>query len=426
MHMRSLELRGFTPENASCYGSLSVVRFAVPPLLALLILASVSPSPAAVEGAYDVEEDRPLTLRGLADTRVVQGGRAPAWTDRGPGKTRFGGDEDFDRRTRVVLAQLALELGGVLPWGIVPRAQLDVESGADVEWRPLLVEAHLRREWGRYERGAGVQVGLMTPPFSLEHAGPAWTPAYTLTPSALGSWVWEELRTTGGELEAWRRLPGGWRADVVGGAGFGADEAGTLLAERGWVLSDYLGGVNATLPLPAAGKSTAVFSERDGRPALYLWATVTDPTQHAALHFGYFDNLGAVGEDGVWATRFGTVGAVLHPLPHVDVLVQWLEGGTRTRQNDWESRFRAFYPLVSLHWRGHRLSARYDLFEVHDRDGPPDSQERGDAGTFAYLFEFWLRHRIGVEYVLVRSHRDAPFRGEPSDDGWQVSYRFRY
>ncbi len=266
----------------------------------------------------------------------------------------------------------------------------------------------------------------MNPPLSIEHSGPAWTPAYTLTPSALGTWQWEEMRSTGVEGEWWRRLGDALRLDVVAGFGFGSDNLGALLAQRGWVLSDYLAGVNVELPLPTRGRTTAVFSEDDGRPALYARALLADRRNVAELSLGYFDNLGAQDRDGGWSTRFGTVGALVHPVSHVTFATQYMEGVTNTKVNAFDSAFRAVYALLSLDYKRHRVTARYDFFRIDDHDGAPITREHGYALTFAYLVEIGLRHRVAIEYMRITSHRPATGFDDPSDGGWQFSYRFRY
>lgn len=145
-----------------------------------------------------------------------------------------------------------------------------------------------------------------------------------------------------------------------------------------------------------------------------------------ALHLGYFDNLADQDRSAGWATRFGTVGLLAHPLPHVTIATQYMEGTIDTRVNDFDSAFRAVYALLSLDYRRHRLTARYDFFRIDDHDGGPITREHGWALTFAYLVEVGLRHRFGIEYLRLTSHRPATGFDDPSDGGWQFRYRFRY
>lgn len=392
----------------------------------LLFLCAASPQ---AWGQYQVEQKNPFWLRGLLDVRIARGGRAPSWTDRGPGKTRYGGrstSQGFERVTRPLLSQLAIEGWGTLPLGVVAHAQLNWETDIDDDDRPLLIEAYLRKEGGEWEKGWGLQTGVMNVPFSLEHTGPAWTARYTLTPSALNTWLWEEVRIVGLEGEWWRETQNGLRLNLLVGTGFGPDQMGRLLAVRGWVLSDALSGINSDLPLPARGVRLSVFDERDHRPSVYTWLTLSDPRKRGELSLGYFDNLGDQSAKGVWETRFGALGAIFHPLAQMDVLLQYLLGETRTRGVAGDSSFNAFFALLSYHYRRHRVSARYDVFRVHDRDGVPFTRERGDGVTLAYLFEFGLHHRVGFEYIFLHSHRPVRGRADPADDGWQLSYRFRY
>lgn len=393
----------------------------------LWIAAAMPPARAQYEVAAD--HPSPLSLRALVEVRVADHGKVPSWRDRGAGKARYGGrrtSRGFDRVVRLEVAQLALELGGTLPLDIIPRVQINWDSDleGDGDW-PLLIEAYLRRQWGDWDGGWGIQAGVMNIPFSLEHEGPAWTPLYTLTPSALNTWLWEEIRSVGLEADWWRLLPRGFRVGFLAGTGFGPDQLGRLLALRGWVLSDFLSGLNSELPLlDVPGESVSVFDEMDHRPLVYGWATVAEPGGRAELKAGYFDHLGNQDRAGVWETRFGTVGAVLHPIGRVDLVVQYLTGEALRPGND--SRFDTVYALVSVHHRGHRISIRYDDFQIDDLDGPPSTEEDGNAITIAYLFELGLHHRFGVEYMWIDSNRARSFPGDPADDGWQLSYRFRY
>jgi hypothetical protein len=398
------------------------------------------PVAAAAQGAYEldspyaVEQRSRLSLRALVDLRVVRGSEAPSWQERGPGKLRYGGvldDGAFDRVTRFAIAQLALQPALELGWGWRAEAQVNWDGDLDdrgetsPDHDPVrIVEAFLRRDWPRDDGGASLLVGLSNPPFSLEHIGPARTPLLTLTPSALTSWLWEEGRVLGLEGHWWHVTPEDAEVAGFAGLGWGPDQQGILLARRGWVLSDFLSGANSKLPLLDGGGFTEVFDERDGRPALYAGGSVSDPWKIGSAHVGYFDNLGDLAVKGVWETRYGVAGVALQPVRGLDVTVQMLYGKTAVRGSMLASTVSAFYPVISYRWREHRVSFRYDDFRVRDDDGGADTDETGHAYTVAYLFEFWLRHRLAFEYVWVDSDRAGT--GVPGDDGWQLSYRFRY
>jgi hypothetical protein len=113
-------------------------------------------------------------------------------------------------------------------------------------------------------------------------------------------------------------------------------------------------------------------------------------------------------------------------LPGLELIVQGLVGSTTTRGGPLESDFNAWYPLVSYRYRQHRLSVRYDNFHVHDEDGGSSTEESGYGVTVAYVFEFWLRHRVGFEYAYVDAERPSSLPPHLIQRGWQLSYRFRY
>src|SRR6185295_10665879 len=120
------------------------------------------------------------------------------------------------------------------------------------------------------------KAGAFFPPISLENDGIGWTTPWTLTPSAINSWVGEELRTIGGETTAeWRGQ--GYEIEATA-ALFGVnDPAGTLIAEHGWTFGDRPIGLfdrsrlpNATLrPGMRAPIYTMPMQEIDGRVGWY-------------------------------------------------------------------------------------------------------------------------------------------------------------
>jgi hypothetical protein len=389
----------------------------------LLLLCALSWSARA---QYDLEQPSNLWLRALVDVRLAGGGPAPSWTDGGPGKMRYGGSTGFDRVTRLALSQAALQVGASLPWDMRAQAQVNLEPDIAHGYHPWLIEAIVRKEWGEERHGWGLQSGVMNVPFSLENVGPAWSPEFTISLSALDSWLWEDISLAGVEAEWWRTTHSGLRLDALVGAGYGGDQIGRLLALRGWVLGDTLGGINGQLAIPGRPGRSDIFNERDHKPTLYGWLSVEDAAQIASLKVGVLDNQGDESDRSVWHTHFSTVGLVLHPLTHVELLAQFLDGVARVRTPANDSAMSAFYALLSYHHGQQRLSFRYDSFRVRDLDGGPSTNERGHALTSSYLIQLGLRSRIALEYIWMSVHREVFGSLNPTPDGWQISYRFRY
>ena len=393
-------------------------------------LLSCSAASLPARAQYALEPQSSLWARALLDVRLVGGGPAASWSDGGPGKMRYGGsftDGGFQRATRLVLSQAALQVGASLPWGLRAQAQVNVEPNIAGNYRPWLIEAILRKEWGDERLGWGMQGGVMNVPFSLENTGPAWSPEFTISASALNSWLWEDINLAGAEAEGWYVTGSGVRLGALLGAGYGGDQIGRLLALRGWVVGDTLGGINGDLSLPTRGQRTDIFSERDHRPSLYTLLSLGDAEKIASLNLGILDNRGDESQPAVWHTHFTTVGVVLSPYRRIDLVAQYLTGTARVQAPPNDSALSAFYVLLSYHYLRQRVSLRYDSFRVHDLDGGPTStSERGHAQTASYLIEIGLRQRIALEYIWMTSRRDTTGSLNPTPGGWQLSYRFRY
>ncbi|MBS0419649.1 MAG: hypothetical protein JSR66_18210 [Proteobacteria bacterium] len=394
----------------------------------VLLSFGLLPFPAVAQ--YAVEQQSSVWLKGLFDVRAVGGGPAPSWTEGGPGKLRYGGSssqEGLQRSTRLTLSQAAVQIGATLPWGIRGQVQLNMEPNIADGYHPWLVEALLRKEWTAGNGGWGLQTGVMHVPFSLENVGPAWSPEYSISSSALNSWLWEDISLAGAEGEWWHTTGTGIKLDAVVGAGAGADQTGRLLALRGWVMGDTLSGINGSLALPGRSERTDIFNERDQRPALYGSLSLGDEADTVSVKLGMFDNSGDESSRGVWHTHFTTAGLAIHATSHIDLLTQFLTGTARVAAPPNDSSFRATYGLASYHFRQQRVSLRYDQFRVHDLDGGPTStNEHGNAVTASYQVQFGLRHRIALEHIWMYSHRDATGSLDPTPDGWQVGYRFRF
>ena len=194
---------------------------------ALLVSLGLAGSAAAQER---------LTLDGLIDLRAVHTDATPSFLYGGLGRVRFDDDHQGLRLGRASLVA-RLRLTETLGATVVADAYDDGDinavgvSEAFVQWRPF-PSSSIRWQ---------ARAGAFFLPVSLEHRLLGWTSPYTLSASALNTWIGEEFRVIGAEVEArWLGAASGYRGDIalVGGAYGWNEGAGVVIAERGWALDD--------------------------------------------------------------------------------------------------------------------------------------------------------------------------------------------
>ena len=124
---------------------------------------------------------------------------------------------------------------------------------------------------------SNLKIGAFFPPISLEHRAPGWSNPYTLSSSALNTWVGEELRTIGVayELEHLGIAEGG-RVDFgVQAAAVRLERSGGVeLALRGFSLNDRQTPLFGRIGTYAFGgrEQRVMFSEIDDRPGYHVGA----------------------------------------------------------------------------------------------------------------------------------------------------------
>src|SRR5439155_23891523 len=91
--------------------------------------------------------------------------------------------------------------------------------------------------------------GLIWAPISLEYSGPDWHVTDTITPSAINSWIGEEVRPLAVELKADLSL-GSHKLSATAALFAANDTAGALLTFRGWALHDRKTLIGYRQPLP--------------------------------------------------------------------------------------------------------------------------------------------------------------------------------
>ena len=332
-------------------------------------------------------------------------------------------------------AQLGLDLrgGDVLRLHLhgVARTQPDAALGEQVG----LVEAFvLYRPALSDDTRLRFTVGTFFPPTSRENTRPLWSSPYTLTLSALNSWIAEEVRLTGLEIGVTHATT---RDEFLAAATvFGAnDTSGTLLAWRGWAMGDRLSSVGEDLPLPPLptlepggafglqrAEGTRPVDELDDRPGFQararwsrqdvalLQASYLDNRGDRALHRGQY----------AWRTRMFTVGAEVQLGSRFILVAEAARGDTGMGVEAGphvDLDFTAGYALASWNSGGFRVSARYDRFENRDRDHTAEpNEEDGQAVTLAVLWEPTAHVRLGLEGLRLWNDRPAAAFAGASED----------
>ena len=375
------------------------------------------------------------SLHGYLDCRLVAAPDAKSWTAGGLGKTRFG-----DGGAQATCAQGGLAGRWQITPSIVAVADLQyVTKGPD---NASVLEAYLRyRPVSTTRWRTSLKVGEFFPPISLENTAIGWTSPWTLTPSAINSWVGEELRGFGaeGQLE-WRTAHGSLTA--VAAALRSNDPAGELLSARGWSLSDLTSGWGTRVREPdvyAIGNHAPLplrfnpFLENDGRLGWYAganWQTAgsgkltvlrydnrADPASHSNGASPVFS----------WRTRFWSAGAQAD-WRNFSVLAQAMSGSTDIAPVPTFSsstHFRAAYVLVGYAAGRWRLALRVDGFSTDQLPRSLDDRvrEHGSAGTCALNWKPVEWVRLTAEFVLVRSDRSQ--RVDAGNPPFEIDRQFQ-
>jgi hypothetical protein len=371
--------------------------------------------------------DMPANLGAVIDFRVVLTDGERSFTDGGFGRSRFGGGGD-SLDVHAVPATAELVWHGPIAWGLSGTVAAAYQDSQD---QPVdLIQAYAT--WRPVPRGAtrfSVRAGLYWPEISLEHQGPAWQVADMITPSAINTWVGEEVKLVGVEGTASRRLAGGRLSATLGLFGFN-DTAGTLLALRGWALHDQQAGAFSRQPLPPLGPDIAAAQpswssptlEVDHRVGVYgrLEYQMIAPVTLSAF---YYDNRGdpvastSHGQWG-WRTRFLDLGARVDLGAHTRLLAQALTGSTHMGRDEddedfWvETRFRAAYLRLTQQIGRLALSGRLDLFDTRQSGEyvHSDDSENGWSLTGAADWHLTDQAQLILEWLHVESDRLARLR----------------
>ncbi len=370
------------------------------------------------------------TLHGEVDLRLAAADGEASFVDGGFGKTRFGGDADGGWRGHAVVAQAALEWNPRLNWewsAVVDVTAQNGQSQAVDLMQAYVLYKPVPRSATRFEGRAG----LFYPPISLEHDGKVWGLTNVITPSAINSWVGEEVKVLGVEA-GFSHDFGDQAFGLTGGLFTHDDTAGTLLTYRGWALHDIKSTAHGDFPLPplsafGAGVQkvgTSSVLEVDHQIGFYGRAEWR-PTGPLTLSALYYDNRGdevGVTDDVQWAwkTTFTNAGLSLKLGEHTRLLAQAMWGrtvmGFPTPDGIFaDVVFRSAYASLSHEIGPSTLTGRVDLFDVHDHSVVVDDNNDESGWALTAAWRRALSEHADVRLEALHVNSDRPSRALAGD-----------
>jgi hypothetical protein len=378
-----------------------------------------------------------VSVFGSVGLQTISSDAPRPWIDGGFGRLQGGtdGDESADE-TLVGELNLGIEWLSSRDMVIFAHGLARGESRAREKWSGGIVEA-----WGERTfrldsiNETRIRAGTMILPTSRENTGELWSSPYLVSFSAINSWIAEEVRPTGVDIQ-YKRDDGSRSFRLAGTAFVANDTPGTLLAWRGWAIGNRLTTFGEELPLPplhslpdsfASQKpgTTPYGDELDGRigwaaRARYdLWNRLTVQATH-------YDNRGdreLHSDEYAWRTRFDLFAIELSPGGGLTLISEVMRGSTLMGPASGarvEADFGSVYVLASWARCWLRVSGRYDRFSTTDRDfsAAENNDEDGESLAIAIAVAPSPAFRAALEFLEVDVQRLASLEsGAPLQNG---------
>lgn len=407
----------------------------------LLLVALLAVTPAGSIGAADIRVSVMASAEGVSTDGPV------SWLDGGFGKLQGG---SATAGTAGEAGALSLQAGALVSfhesWAAWAHILARSESGTATDGALGLTELWLENARDVAGGRLRARAGLMFLPTSRENVGELWSSPYLISLSAINSWIAEEVRPTGIDVDYRLELRPGFRVRAAATAFGGNDTAGTLLGWRGWASGNRLSVWNEELPLPPLSSLPTSFpAQKSGTTPLGKdlddragWSARVrfDAPRGFVAQWTRYDSRGdrALHDDEYsWRTCVDLFGLELHPVESLTLAAEHRRGDTGmgfAPGDAVDARFVSTYALLSWQLQRTRLSSRIDWFETRERDfsGAENNDEDGSSVAFAAILEPLEGWSIAVEISDLRadrpSARDA--LGTSSLDGRSVLVRLRY
>ena len=385
-------------------------------------LAALWTSPAI---ASDLRLFTPDTVEVSGDLRLLAVDGERSWVDGGFGKLRSGSDGDW--KVQPQLGNVDLVWKPELTWSLSATIVASVQGGQRTQ-------AGLKQSFLTFRpmRGAtgpsfSARAGLMWPPVSLEHEGADWHVADSITPSAINSWIGEEVRPVAVEGSIAAALSN-HRLRATAAILAANDTAGTLLTFRGWALHDRTTLAFNRQPLPPLDDQIAAyqapfthplldipggFAKRPGYFAKLAWQ-LPIPIRLELFRYDNRANPVDVTDDLEWGwrTRFNNIGLVADLGRGAELKGQAMQGTTRMGYADnghrWiDNRFRSAFLLFTRPIGAFGIAARVESFNT--RNCGSDVRDEYDDGGWSAMIagkRDWGHFTGLVELLHVSSRRE--------------------
>jgi hypothetical protein len=357
------------------------------------------------------ESRHELTLQ--VDLRFVDTDVRQSFTSGGLGLGRFD-----DEHEKLQVGRAFLDYRGRLAETLDLHVTLDAYGDADKNPADVS-EAYL--EWRPYPSSSWrwrTKVGAFYPPISLENRGPAWQSVYSLSSSAINTWIAEEIRTIGAEFNAtWAgsRLGKGVDVSVIASVYGWNDPMGVLIFERGWAIHDrqtaLFGRLPKAFPESTLRHGIELFHEIDDKAGYYAGLQLNWPDRLVvrALHY---DNRGdpaaTNGLENAWLSRFDSAGVRAEWRDAWTFIAQWMGGDTAVGASPdgrgfLITEFDSYFGLISYAHGAHRVTLRYDDLYTDTTRGEEffNSEQHADGWTVAYLFDYDEHWQFGLEGLRI-------------------------
>jgi len=376
-----------------------------------------------------------LDVNGYVSLRGVKATGAKSWVEEGWGRL----DAGLDRTEAIGVVNAGFDFTPSRFLALHASGNIRHDADGDIAG---VTEAYveLHRDLGLDQ--VRLRAGQFFLPTSRENKDANWASPYTVSFSAVNSWIGQEVRPIGADLE-YRHITSAGHAITAGGTAFqGNDTMGTELAWRGWSVGDRLSGYDEVIPLPNAVKRPIFFPEQrkdgtkpfgsdlDGRTG-YSGRLRYSVPERANIQYTYVDNRGdreLYRGEYAWATKFHLIGTEIGNPDTLVLAAEYIRGKTGMGSIETIGRvdadFSAGYVLVSGKRGRNRLSARYDRFDTTERDFSPAeiNTESGNSWTVAWMYDLRGNVRLAAEVTRFSGNRPPT----PDPDAHSVTLEARY